>query len=209
MGGRISAINPGRTPSLFRNSESDQSTACWLNACSQRNCSSTKKNAYVVELTSAFVCKSSVRQGWDEDQRSRLGRLRRYARQRPAAYRRRVVVLTLIGYSLLFFIFLASVLLISAGPVLGWWLGGAVGALLGGVATVLGALSIRWWGRGTRPPPGIEVSRRELPELFERIDVLQKQLGSSMIHRVYVDEGTSASVLQLPRARVFGLCLHQ
>jgi Zn-dependent protease with chaperone function len=115
------------------------------------------------------------------------------------------VVLTLIGYSLLFFIFLASVLLISAGPVLGWWLGGAVGALLGGVATVLGALSIRWWGRGTRPPPGIEVSRRELPELFERIDVLQKQLGSSMIHRVYVDEGTSASVLQLPRARVFGV----
>ena len=93
-----------------------------------------------------FVRNTKVRHGWDEDQRSRVGRLRRYARQRPDAYRRRVVVLALIGYGLLFSIFVASIALVSIGPVLGWWLGGAAGAALGSFATVAGGLSIRWWG---------------------------------------------------------------
>ncbi|MEC8024483.1 MAG: M48 family metalloprotease, partial [Myxococcota bacterium] len=143
--------------------------------------------------------------GWDEDQRSRVGRLQRLARQRPAAYRRRVVVLALIGYSLIFTVFLASVALLSLGPVIGWWLGGSNGGIVGIGVTVLGWLSIRWWGRGTRPPTGAELTRTDHPELFARVRHLEHAVGSVRIHRVHVDDGSTASIIQLPRARVFGV----
>ena len=129
-------------------------------------------------------------------------RLEPEARARPATYRRKVVLLAMLGYA-----FIATLLLVlvglgvlvvvlalsSSGLVLKFLI--PIGALF---FVILRALYVK-----VTPPGGIPLKRSQVPELFGMIDEVRKRIHGPRVHEVRVDGDTNASVVQVPR--VLGL----
>ena len=126
----------------------------------------------------------------------------------PAALKRRVLRLAIIGYLGLLF-WLLVIIAISAGffALMLWvdtqgkivcGLAGIV-ILFGGGWTALKALIVK-----LPPPEGRVVIRAEVPELFAVLDDLQKQLRSVPFHQVIIDEDCNAAVAQVPRLGALG-----
>jgi Zn-dependent protease with chaperone function len=125
------------------------------------------------------------------------------ARSSPAAYKRRVILLALLGSAylgaivallgLLFALLLASILWLKA---LGVKLALIVGAFLWLIGKAL-------WLK-LEPPQGTEVTAREAPELFAMIDDLRRKLRSPRFHHVLVTDAFNAGVVQAPRLGIFG-----
>jgi Zn-dependent protease with chaperone function len=140
----------------------------------------------------------------DERWEALVRRLEPQARARPAAYRRKVVLLAALGYG-----FIATLLLIllglgvlvvvlalsSSGLVLKFLI--PIGALF---FVILRALYVK-----VTPPEGVRLKRRQVPKLFTMIDEVRRRIRGPRVHDVRVDGDTNASVVQVPRALgVFG-----
>lgn len=126
----------------------------------------------------------------------------------PAAYRRRIVLLALLGYAVLFGI-LFLLLALIAGSV---WAALASSALLilllkKKLIFVLGYLvyviARSLWVR-IEPPQGYELDLRQYPQLAGVLEELRRRLATPRIHRVVLSEEFNAGISQTPRLGVFG-----
>ena len=133
-----------------------------------------------------------------------------HANRNPAGYRRKVVVLGLIGYA-----YLGLLIAVSLGSVaaLGWLalrgvLGNVVGVKIGlqlGVPVLLFVvvlLRAMWIRIGA--PGGIPLERRRVPALFETLDEIRTTLAGPRIHQVLLDDQLNAFITQVPRLGIFG-----
>ena len=125
------------------------------------------------------------------------------ARKDPAGYRRRVMLLALLGNAYLGFVLLlitalflallASILVLKA---VGLKLALVVGIFLW---MIIKALSIK-----LLPPEGTEVRLNEASGLFGIIDELRRELEAPCFDHVLVTDGFNAGVVQSPRLGIFG-----
>lgn len=136
-----------------------------------------------------------------------IKRLEAYARQKPKAYRTRVMLLALVGYGYVAMI-LGMVVACMVGVI--WSMGqGSQGAgfALGKLLIALGALSLIILGslRVRLPPPtGVAVTAREVPELFNLLEQLRKAHRAPRCHHVLLTADFNASVVQSPRLGFLG-----
>lgn len=132
-----------------------------------------------------------------------VGHLETYAKEKPNAYRRRVVALTLLGD-----VYLVSVLLLLIGVIatsliyLSTLKALAIKLLLI-VVPIVWILVRSLWIK-VPAPEGIEIHARDAPELFNLIESLRKELDAPAFHRVLIDGDFNAAVIQRPRLGAFG-----
>jgi Zn-dependent protease with chaperone function len=135
--------------------------------------------------------------------RELVARLEDRARRDPRGYKRRVLLLALLGNAYLlavlafvgvvFLVLLASILVLKA---LAIKLIVVVGVFLWVVVKAL-------WLK-MPPPQGTELRREDAPELFAVVDDLTRQLGAPRFHHVLIDDDFNAGVVQAPRLGIFG-----
>lgn len=140
----------------------------------------------------------------DERWQALVRRLEPQARARPAAYRRKVVLLAVLGYA-----FIATLLLVLLGlGVLVVVLALQGPGLLLKFLIPIGALFVvvaRSLYVKFTPPEGIRLKGSQAPELFRMIDEVREKIRGPRVHEVRVDGETNASVVQVPRAAgIFG-----
>lgn len=126
----------------------------------------------------------------------------------PAAYRRRIALLAVLGYLVLFgVLFLLLALIVGS-----LWAALASTAILillvkNKLIFVLGylvyAIARALWVR-IEPPDGYALDPRRFPALAAVLADLRRQLDTPAIHRVLLTEDFNAAVYQTPRLGVFG-----
>lgn len=125
------------------------------------------------------------------------------ARQHPARYQTKVLLLAWIGNAYLV-LMLAILALLLAGSVASIMIFKAFAIK---IILVLGALLymlMRAMWVSFDPPTGTEVTPRQAPALFEMIESIRKELDSSRFHHVLVVDHFNAAVVQQPRLGIFG-----
>lgn len=149
--------------------------------------------------------------GWkagmkEEELTELIEELNKQAAWTPRRYRRRVILMTALGYSYFFTLLLLAFailgvmvwLMISGGR---WYVG--MGKILGPVLIVVIAMLRSLWV--TWPPPqGLPLERSQAPELFEMLDQLRAQLRCPKLHHVLLTGELNARAPQHPRFGPFG-----
>ena len=144
-----------------------------------------------------------------ESRNARLvARLEREATIAPARYKRRILLLSLLGYTYPIIIVIGLLAtLVGAGYVIFSTAPGAgfLGTkfillpLLALALAIIGSLWVR-----LPPPEGRSVSRAEAPRLFAMCDQLGKRLQAPRVHRTLVTAEFNAGIVQIPRLGLFG-----
>lgn len=135
--------------------------------------------------------------------RELVQRLEGEARRSPAAYGLRVWLLAMLGNAYLALVVLLLAALLAAALASAAVLKGLAVKLVAVIGVFLWIVLRALWVR-VPPPEGIELGRRDAPELFAAIDVLRRRLRAPRIHRVLVDDQLNAAVVQSPRLGLFG-----
>ena len=122
------------------------------------------------------------------------------ARANPAAHRRKVLALALLGYAFIL-AFIALLLAIAAAVVLAVVYGHAVIVLkllvfIGGLVWVI----VRALHVSFEPPSGVEIAERDAPELFRMVRDVRVEVRAPRVQRVLLDADPNAGIVQLPRA---------
>jgi Zn-dependent protease with chaperone function len=133
-----------------------------------------------------------------------VGKLEREAREHPGRYRRRLTLLSWLGSAYLY----GVVLLLGAGIYLcvryllatQLFVGLKLTAFL--LVPLLLVLKSLWVRIG--PPGGLGLDARGAPALFGMIEELRAKLAAPPFHRVLIDEGFNAGVVQVPKLGIFG-----
>ena len=133
-------------------------------------------------------------------------------RTNPGRYRRRLRLLGLLGFGVVFGT-LALILALVGGtaaavvfkPVLVLLL---IKSKLAIVLLPLGWVLIRSMGVKFVAPDGLELRRAEHPALFAEIDALRLALAGPPIHRVLLSADLNAAVASVPRLGLFGAYRH-
>ncbi len=135
----------------------------------------------------------------DERWEALVRRLEPEARENSAAYRRKVVLLAVLGYAfiatlLIVLVGLAALVVVLAlkGPGLLLKLLLPIGALF---LVIARSLSVK-----LDPPGGVPLKRGDAPKLFEMIDDIRGRIEGPRVHKVLVDGEANAGVVQVPRA---------
>ncbi len=145
----------------------------------------------------------------DQDQFEGLVRaLEAESENSPAAFRAKVVLLSVAAYVALF---------VSLGLVGGLLYWGITDAylhhrtrhliMLGLVAVLMVPaffVVIRMFFMRLSPPEGREIFREDAPRLFELLDKMRQKLRGPQIHHVLIFEDYNAAISQLPRFGLFG-----
>jgi Zn-dependent protease with chaperone function len=129
-------------------------------------------------------------------------RLEEEARRDPRSYGRRVLALALLGNSYLAAVvaLLVAILVLLFSFSIGRLIAAQLIFVLG--AFLLLVLKSVWIK--IEPPSGIQIKRREAPDLFAMIDELGQKLGSPRFHYVLVTDALNAGVVQITRLGIFG-----
>jgi Zn-dependent protease with chaperone function len=130
-----------------------------------------------------------------------VARLEVFARQKPSQYRGRVFRRALLGYGYIGIVLLF--LLLCVGAVVTFMvIDHAFNALTAKLALFL-IIAVFYVLRSLivkiSAPNGIEVTRRQAPELFAALDRIQRQLRGPRIDAVYIDDDFNAAIVQRPR----------
>jgi len=132
-----------------------------------------------------------------------VARMERLSRERPAAYKHRVLALAVLGYVYLGLI-AAVLLLLLAGALVTIRYAAIVGIKLAiGLGAFLWVVLRAMW-IPLEPPVGIPLSRRDAPEFFALLDQLRARLDTPPLHDVVVSGDFNAGIKQLPRLGWFG-----
>lgn len=133
-------------------------------------------------------------------------RLEILAKAAPGKYRFRVALLALLGYAYIGLVL--AVLLGILGLML--WVAVSQGKLnyiivkFGWILVVLAWVVLRSLWVKLSPPEGLELTRDEVPQLFDLIEELTRSLDAPRIHHVLVLDFFNAAVAQVPRFGFFG-----
>ena len=121
------------------------------------------------------------------------------ARARPAAYRRKVILLAALGHA-----FIAVTLLVLVGLAAGvvylvtQGFGLLVLKLLIPIAAVTWAI-VRSLGVTIEPPEGISLQRDDVPALARMVDEVNELVRGPTVHAVLLTDDLNAGVVQIPR----------
>lgn len=132
-----------------------------------------------------------------------VARLEREAQEDPRGYRRKLVVISALGYAYILAALLVLVGLAVAVAVVAI----AHFVLLFKLLLPLGALFLvilRSFAVRIEPPEGMEVTRAEAPELFRTIDEVGAAVRGPALEGVLLDGDMNAGVQQVPRFGIFG-----
>jgi Zn-dependent protease with chaperone function len=139
----------------------------------------------------------------DEQFEALVGRLDADAKRNPAGYRRRVLLIALLGNVYLGVVLLLIKALFLVALVSVVWLKAAGVKIAVVMAVFLWMVLKALWVR-LSPPQGTEVTPREAPELFAMIGELRRALRAPRFHHVLVTDDFNAAVAQAPRLGLFG-----
>lgn len=135
-----------------------------------------------------------------------IKKLEVYARENPESYKMRVLLLALLGYIYIFSVLLVLILLII-GFVLIIIFSHHLNALLikfGIVFAIIIFVIIRSLWVNFHEPVGYEIKSKDAPPLFETIEELRKIFKAPKIHKVILDYGFNAGIMQVPRLGFLG-----
>lgn len=131
--------------------------------------------------------------------------LEQQAASNPVRYKARVFGLALLGYGYVFFV-LAMFIAVTAGVVY-FLVDGRHWILLKKLALpliiVVGIMLRAMWVR-IGAPTGIQLKRRDCPELFNVLAKIRKHLKGPRFHKVLLSDDFNASVSQVPLMGIFG-----
>ncbi len=135
-------------------------------------------------------------------------RLEAESENSPAAFRTKVVLLSISAYVLLFMSLLAIV------AVTYWGISYARSHHQTRLLIMLGIFALlmvpvfyavlRMFFMRLSPPEGREITRVDAPRLFDVIDKMRKKLKGPPIHHVLIFDEYNAAIVQLPRFGLFG-----
>ena len=137
-----------------------------------------------------------------------VNRIQKKYQLRPLALRLRIALLVGLGYSGFLAVLLLVVVLATALILLVTIAEKAPSIFLVGLVALLlafgigQALTVLWVP--LKPRPGRELTRAEVPGLFEFLDVIRKRLRAKRFHHVRMTPDLNAAVHVLPRLGVFG-----
>ncbi len=132
-----------------------------------------------------------------------VSRMEQFAKERPAAYRRRVFGLAALGYGYLLAVVLVLLALTALAALSFIYLKIVAIKLLFVVGAVLWAVLRSLWVK-QEPPNAPGVTRAQAPALFTMLDRLQAKLETPRLHAVQVTKDLNAGVTQVPRLGLFG-----
>ncbi len=136
-----------------------------------------------------------------------VAELEQAAKANPAGYKARVFGLAILGYSYVFFVLAALVVLIGGLVMLAAIGKGAAFLIVKklGIPLVLLVFVIlrAMWIR-LSAPEGIELRRKDYPALFDTLDKMRRRLKGPRIHTVLLDDNFNAAISQIPRLGIFG-----
>jgi Zn-dependent protease with chaperone function len=125
------------------------------------------------------------------------------AQRDPRGYQWKVVLLASLGSAYLFSM-IVLILAAFAGSIALIWVFHGVALKLTVIVGAFLWIVVRALWVTISPPTGIEIKRREAPDLFEVIDELSAQLNAPGIHHLLISPDLNAGVVQLPRLGIFG-----
>lgn len=140
------------------------------------------------------------------DYQQLIKRLEQEADTHPQRYASKVRWLTLLGYGYIWFILLIGLAFI--GGLLTWIYTPHSGSLLAIKLLIVAAVLIFIIGKALwfklEEPEGFEIKQKQAPELFAKLELIRKQVGAPVMHKVIVNEEFNAAIVQLPRFGFFG-----
>lgn len=139
----------------------------------------------------------------DEQFAALVGKLDEKAKRDPDGYRRRVLLMALLGNAYLGVMLVLVAALFALALVSVVWLKAAGVKLALVVGFFLWMVLKALWVK-LAPPEGTELTARDAPQLFAMIEELRRALRSPRFHRVLVTDDLNAGVVQSPRLGIFG-----
>ena len=139
----------------------------------------------------------------DEEFDTLVARLEGEAQATPGRYRYKVLLLTLLGNLYLGLMLLVILALLAASAASILVLKGLAVKLVLVLGIFLWMVLKALWVK-LDPPEGMEVTRRDAPELFAMVGDLRRALGAPRFHHVLVTDEFNAGVVQSPRLGLFG-----
>lgn len=139
-----------------------------------------------------------------------VDRLEAEAKNRPIAFRGKVILLSTAAYVMLFGALFGTALLLYLG--FDWaysthqetsFLFIVLGVVTAVVAPVFFAV-LRMFFTRLEPPQGRAILPQEAPHLFRTLDRIRKKMDGPPIHHVLIDKHFNAGILQLPKWGCFG-----
>lgn len=132
-----------------------------------------------------------------------VARLDAVARTSPRGYKARLIAMAALGYGYLFAMLALLLLLLAAAAASVVYLKVWGVKLLFVIGPFVWLVARSLWV-SVPAPVGIAVTKKQAPELFERLDRLGRELGAPRFHDVIVNDEFNAAVVQVPRLGVFG-----
>lgn len=133
-------------------------------------------------------------------------RLEQEAVRNPGGYRLKLGVFGALGYFYVFGILLLLVALVGGliyAATLGKGLAAWVIKIVIAILVLIGMVARSLWVR-LEPPDGLELARRDLPQLFAAIDEVRAAARAPHVHSVLATNDLNAAVVQIPRLGLFG-----
>ncbi|ESQ80047.1 M48 family metallopeptidase [Asticcacaulis sp. YBE204] len=147
--------------------------------------------------------------GWgtaiEDRYRPMIARLETLSRDKPGAYRRRVLLGAMLGYAYLavvlggLLVLTVALVVVAFATSLALVLGQVVIAFLVMGFDVLRALRVKF-----EPPKGIPVKKRDAPALYAMLKDIRRKTRGPRISKVLITEDFNAAIMQMPRLGVFG-----
>ena len=135
-------------------------------------------------------------------------RAEREFRENPAGYRRRLLLLGLLGYAVILGALVALVALLAGGVAAAMASTGALILLIKSKLIFVFGLAVWVLARSLAvridEPEGLVLNRERAPALFEEIADLTRRIRTPPIHRVVITPAFNASITQVPRFGVLG-----
>jgi Zn-dependent protease with chaperone function len=128
------------------------------------------------------------------------------AHKQPVIYRFRVGLLAALGYAYIFLVLAGLLAIFGAIVLLVIHSGRINGATIKICILVLVpvAIALRSLWVNFPPPVGLEMTRKEVPRLFELVDELTAKLNAPKLHCILLTSEFNASIVQIPHLGILG-----
>ena len=133
-------------------------------------------------------------------------KLERFSKENPGQYRLRVALLAILGYAYIFLVLAGLIALIGA---LVFFTIFSNRISTGIIKSSIFLLLIVWvivqslWVTFPKPE-GRQLSRQQVPQLFDLVDELTTSLQAPRFHKILLNQEFNAAVVQVPRLGIFG-----